>query len=64
MASSQRRPPSPFLPVIYPQPAGSAVREMERRHGEKVRQVRESGEGANERQGRLREGGSGFILPR
>jgi hypothetical protein len=53
MASLLRCPPSPFLPVIYPQPAGSAVRETERRHGEKDQQVRESGEGANERQGRL-----------
>jgi hypothetical protein len=64
MASLQQRQPSPFLPVIYPQPAGSAAKEMERRHGENVLQVRGSGVGANERQGSLREEASGFILSR
>jgi hypothetical protein len=45
MVSSQPRQPSPFLPVIYPQPMGSAVRETERRHREKVLQGERSGVG-------------------
>jgi hypothetical protein len=61
MASLQRCQPSPFLSVIYPQPAGSTARVTEWLHGEKVLQVRGSGVGANERQGRLREGASDFI---
>jgi hypothetical protein len=47
MASSRCGRPSPLLPAIYPQPAGSPAREKERRQEEKDQQVRESRMGRN-----------------
>jgi hypothetical protein len=48
--------------VIYPQPAGSAARETERRHGEKFLQQEGNEMGQMSSSGGLEKGLSGFIL--